>query len=67
MSKPLTPSIPPSAVAVFGVALLADGSLAKITEGEIDIGRVEEIAHHLALIASDLRIAARAKFLAANE
>ena len=66
MSKSFPISIPPSAVALFGVALLPDGSVVKITEGDIDIGRVEEAAHHLALIASDLRTAARVKFLAAR-
>ena len=58
--------IPSSAVAVFGVAILADGSIEKIGEGNIDIGRAEEVAHHMALVASDLRTAARAKFLAAS-
>lgn len=47
--------------AAFGVVLNTDGTLQSLKAGQFDAGQADEIARHLILMASSIRIAARSK------
>jgi len=57
----------PGAEAIFGVAVLNDGSIQSILHGSYDAGQADEIARQLVLIAASIRSTARQRLIDAGK